>query len=408
LKTYQQALDWMFKKLPMFQKVGDSAYRKDLDNILLLSDYLKRPEREIKTIHIAGTNGKGSVASMIASVMQEAGYKVGLYTSPHLKDFRERIKINGRKISKEYIQEFVTLNQPFFDKHDFSFFEMTTGMAFDYFREKEVDIAIIETGMGGRLDSTNIITPLVSVITNIGFDHTNFLGNTIEEITLEKTGIIKTNIPVVIGEYTRETKHIFLDEAWRKHAELFFASDILPNKTPKSDLTGKYQEKNKKAAIQVINILNEKKHFTISEQALNDGFAKVVENTKLLGRWQILHEKPKVICDIAHNTHGLRVILNQLEKERYKKLHIVFGTVQDKDLDEMLLLMPQKAVYYFCRPDVPRGLDLDVLLDTTHKYLLNGQAYPSVKQALKFAQERANERDLILVTGSTFVVAEVV
>jgi len=398
----------MFKKLPMFQKVGDSAYRKDLDNILMLSDYLKRPEREIKTIHIAGTNGKGSVASMIASVMQEAGYKVGLYTSPHLKDFRERIKINGRKISKEYIQEFVTLNQPFLDKHDFSFFEMTTSMAFDYFREKEVDIAIIETGMGGRLDSTNIITPLVSVITNIGFDHTNFLGNTIEEIALEKTGIIKTNIPVVIGEYTRETKHIFLDEAWRKHAELFFASDILPNKTPKSDLTGKYQEKNKKAAIQVINILNEKKHFTISEQALNDGFAKVVENTKLLGRWQILQNKPKVICDIAHNTHGLRVILNQLEKERYKKLHIVFGTVQDKDLDEMLLLMPQKAVYYFCKPDVPRGLDLDILLDTTHKYLLNGQSYPSVKQALKFAQERANERDLILVTGSTFVVAEVV
>jgi len=408
LKTYQEALDWMFTKLPMFQKVGDVAYRKDLDNILLLSDYLNKPEKEFKTIHVGGTNGKGSTASMIASILQEAGYKVGLYTSPHLKDFRERIKINGRKISTAFVQEFVFLNQPFFDKHDFSFFEMTLGMAFDYFREKEVDVAVIEVGMGGRLDSTNIITPLVSVITNIGFDHMNFLGDSLGEIALEKAGIIKTTIPVVIGEYTRETRYVFLEEAWKKHAETYFASDLLPNNLPKSSLFGKYQKRNKKTALQTIKVLQEKKHFEISEEAINNGFLNVVENTKLFGRWQVLHEKPKVICDIAHNTYGLKVIFDQLKREKYKKLHIVFGMVEGKDLEATLSLLPQKAIYYFCKPDVPRGLDLGTLYGSAGKYLLNGQMYPSVKHALRFAQEHANERDLILVTGSAFVVAEVV
>jgi len=398
----------MFKQLPMFQNVGASAYRKDLDNILLLSDYLRRPEREIKTIHIAGTNGKGSTASMIASVLQEAGYKVGLYTSPHLKDFRERIKINGRKIHREFVQEFVTLNQSFLSKHNFSFFEMTVGIAFDYFREKQVDVAVIEAGMGGRLDSTNIINPLLSVITNIGFDHMDFLGNTLEQIATEKAGIIKPNVPLVVGEYTRETRRVFLDQAWKKHAEVYFASDLLSNKTPKSDLTGKYQEKNKKTAVQAIKILQEKNYFTISEQAINEGFIKVVENTKLFGRWQVLSEKPRTICDIAHNTQGLKVILDQLKREKFKKLHIVFGMVEDKNLDDTLSLLPQKAIYYFCKPEVPRGLDVNALSNSAHKYLLNGQTYPSVRQALKFAQEHADGRDLVLVTGSAFVVAEVV
>jgi len=398
----------MLKRLPMFQNVGPSAYRRDLDNMLLLSDYLKKPEREIKTIHVAGTNGKGSTASMIASVLQEAGYKVGLYTSPHLKDFRERIKINGRKIHREFVQEFITLNQSFLEKHDFSFFEMTVGMAFDYFREKEVDVAIIEAGMGGRLDSTNIITPLVSVITNIGFDHMDFLGDTLKQIAAEKAGIIKPNVPLVVGEYTRETRQVFLDIAWKKYAEVYFASDLLSNKTPKSDLYVKYQEKNKKTAFQTIKVLQEKKYFTISEEAITQGFIKVVENTKLFGRWQILSEKPKVVCDIAHNTQGLKIILEQLKREKFKKLHVVFGMVEDKDLDTALSLLPQKAIYYFCKPEVPRGLDVNILSDNAHKYLLNGQTYPSVKQALKFAQEHAGNQDFILVTGSAFVIAEVV
>jgi len=408
LKTYQQTIDWIFKRLPMFQNIGSAAYRRDLDNILLLSNHLKRPERRIETIHVAGTNGKGSTASMIASVLQEAGYKVGLYTSPHLKDFRERIKINGRKINREFVQEFISLNESFLEKHDFSFFEVTVGMAFEYFREKEVDIAIIEAGMGGRLDSTNIIIPLVSVITNIGFDHMDFLGDTLEEIATEKAGIVKPNVPLVVGEYTRETREVFLDAVWKKHADIYFASDLLPNKTPKSDLTGKYQDRNKKTALQTIKVLQEKKYFTISEEAINQGFLNVIENTKLFGRWQILSEKPKVVCDTAHNVQGLKIILDQLKREKFKKLHIVFGMVEDKDLDAALSLLPQKAIYYFCKPDVPRGLDVNVLSDTAHKYLLNGQTYPSVKQALKFAKEYAEDRDFVLITGSAFVVAEVV
>lgn len=407
MKTYQEILDWMFAQLPMYQKQGASAYRKDLTNTILLSDYLGNPEKAIKTIHIAGTNGKGSTSSMIASVLQEAGFKVGLYTSPHLKDFRERIKINGEKISEKFVCDFVLEHKSFFEQNNLSFFEMTVGLAFDYFKKQEVDIAVIETGMGGRLDSTNIITPLVSVITNIGLDHVQFLGNTLPEIAAEKAGIIKPNIPVVIGEYTRQTKEVFEEKAKETNSEIYFASDFVA-KTPKSDLIGKYQQKNKKTALQTIKILQNRNLFEISKENISNGFLNVAKNTGLMGRWQILQEKPKIICDTAHNKHGLEIVLEQIQKEKFKQLHIVFGAVNDKDLDSVLPLFPKNATYYFCKPDVPRGLETDILKEKAREFWLIGETYSSVKNALENAQKNASEKDLIFVGGSTFVVAEVV
>ncbi len=405
--NYQQTLDWLFTQLPMYQKQGASAYRKDLHNTILLSDYLGNPEKRIKTIHIAGTNGKGSTSSMISSVLQEAGYKVGLYTSPHLKDFRERIKINGEEISEKFVCDFVLKHKPFFEQNNLSFFEMTVGLAFDYFDNQKVDVAVIEVGMGGRLDSTNIISPLISVITNIGLDHTQFLGNTLSEIASEKAGIIKPNIPVVIGEYTQQTKEIFKNKAQETNSEIYFASDLIA-KTPKSDLIGKYQKKNKKTVLQTIKILKEKNIFEISEENIKNGLLNVVKNTGLLGRWQILQEKPKIICDTAHNKHGLEVVLEQLLKEKFSQLHIVFGAVNDKDLDAVLPLFPTTATYYFCKPDVPRGLETDILKEKAREFWLIGETYSSVKNALENALENASEKDLIFVGGSTFVVAEIV
>ena len=405
--NYQQTLDWLFTQLPMYQKQGASAYRKDLHNTILLSDYLGNPEKRIKTIHIAGTNGKGSTSSMISSVLQEAGYKVGLYTSPHLKDFRERIKINGEKISEKFVCDFVLEHKSFFEKNNLSFFEMTVGLAFDYFKNQNVDVAVIEVGMGGRLDSTNIISPLISVITNIGLDHTQFLGNTLSEIASEKAGIIKPNIPVVIGEYTQQTKEIFKNKARETNSEIYFASDLIA-KTPKSDLIGKYQKKNKKTVLQTIKILKEKNIFEISEENIKNGLLNVVKNTGLLGRWQILQEKPKIICDTAHNKHGLEVVLEQLLKEKFSQLHIVFGAVNDKELDAVLPLFPTTATYYFCKPDVPRGLETDILKEKAREFWLIGETYSSVKNALENALENASEKDLIFVGGSTFVVAEIV
>lgn len=397
----------MFNQLPMYQKQGASAYRKDLHNTILLSDYLGNPEKEIKTIHIAGTNGKGSTSSMLASVLQEAGCKVGLYTSPHLKDFRERIKINGKKISRKFVCDFILQHKVFFEENNLSFFEMTVGLAFDYFKKQKVDIAVIEVGMGGRLDSTNIISPLVSVITNIGLDHTQFLGNSLAEIASEKAGIIKPNIPVVIGEYTPETKGVFLKTAKQNHSEIYFASDLI-SEIPKSDLIGKYQQKNKKTVLQTIKILQKENHFKVSEENIKNGFLNVVKNTELLGRWQILQEKPKIICDTAHNKNGLEIVLAEIQKEKFDKLHIVFGAVNDKDLDSVLPLFPKNAHYYFCKPNVPRGLETDVLQEKTKHFSLNGKSYSSVKNALKSAKKNASETDLIFVGGSTFVVAEVV
>lgn len=405
--NYQQILDWMFTQLPMYQKQGASAYRKDLTNTLLLSDYLKHPEKNIRTIHIAGTNGKGSTSSMIASVLQEAGYKVGLYTSPHLRDFRERIKINGKEIPEDFVCDFILQHKTFFERHNLSFFEMTVGLAFDFFEKEKVDVAVIEVGMGGRLDSTNIITPLISVITNIGLDHTQFLGTTLEEIAAEKAGIIKPTIPVVVGEYTSETRQVFEKKATEARSEIYFASDLI-SQTPKSDLLGVYQEKNKKTVLQAIKVLQKANYFDISEENIQNGLLRVVKNTGLLGRWQVLQENPKIICDTAHNKHGLEIVLEQLQQESYNQLHIVLGAVNDKDLDSVLPLLPQNAIYYFCKPNVPRGLAAEVLQEKATRFSLTGKAYPSVSFALSEAKKNASETDLIFVGGSTFVVAEVV
>lgn len=407
MKTYGEILDWMFDQLPMYQKQGATAFRKNLDNTLVLSDYLNHPENKIRTIHIAGTNGKGSTSSMLASILQQAGYKVGLYTSPHLKDFRERIKINGQEIPKEQVCDFILEHKSFFEQHNLSFFEMTVGLAFDYFVKQEIDIAVIETGMGGRLDSTNIITPLVSVITNIGLDHTQFLGNTLDEIALEKAGIIKPNIPVVIGEYTQETRELFERKAAATKSEIYFASDLIAQ-TPESDLLGAYQEKNKKTALQTIRILQHQGQFKISEEHIAKGFLNVVHNTGLLGRWQILQESPKIICDTAHNKHGLEIVLEQLLKEKFDTLHIVLGAVSDKDLDSILPLFPEKAMYYFCKPKVLRGMDAELLSQKAMAYNLIGLTYNSVSEAFEKAKANASKQDLIYVGGSTFVVAEVI
>jgi dihydrofolate synthase/folylpolyglutamate synthase len=402
--NYQETLDWLFAQLPMYQLQGAVAYKKDLTNTILLANHLGNPEKHIKTIHVAGTNGKGSTSSMLASVLQEAGYKVGLYTSPHLKDFRERIKINGIEISAEFVVDFVAQNKTFFEENDLSFFEMTVGLAFDYFVKEKIDVAIIETGMGGRLDSTNIITPLVSVITNIGFDHTQFLGNSIEAIAIEKAGIIKPNVPVVIGEYTTETKTVFLDKAKECKSNIYFASDLIANDYS-SDLLGDYQIHNKKTVVQTIEVI--KSHFTISEENLRNGLLNVVKNTGLLGRWQQIHSNPKVICDTAHNSHGLKIVLNQVQKEKFDELFFVLGVVNDKDLDSILPLFPKKANYFFCSPNISRGLPASILQQKAKDYGLLGKVCDSVSEAYKLALKESSANDFIYVGGSTFVVAEI-
>ncbi|CAM4449965.1 bifunctional folylpolyglutamate synthase/dihydrofolate synthase [Flavobacterium terrigena] len=403
--TYKETINWLFNQLPMFQNVGASAYKKDLTNTLLLVEHLNHPERNFKTIHVAGTNGKGSTSSMIASVFMEAGYKVGLYTSPHLKDFRERITINGKKISKNYVHQFVLNHKSFFENTQLSFFEMTVGLAFEYFSDKKVDIAIIEVGMGGRLDSTNIITPLLSVITNIGKDHTQFLGDTLEKIAFEKAGIIKPNIPVVIGEYTSETQPVFLEIAKQNNSEIHFAQDKKHPDYP-CGLLGDYQIKNKKTVIETFRNLNSA--FKISEENIKNGILNVVQNTNLQGRWQVLQENPKVICDTAHNAHGLEIVMNQLKKEKFNQLHIVLGVVNDKDLDSILPLFPKNAIYYFSKPKIERGLSAKILQEKAATYNLKGNTYNSISIAYKKAIANSESKDLIYIGGSTFVVAEII
>ncbi|MFH6963370.1 bifunctional folylpolyglutamate synthase/dihydrofolate synthase [Flavobacterium plurextorum] len=403
--NYQETTNWMFNQLPMYQLQGASAYKEDLTNIKLLAAHLGNPETQLKCIHVAGTNGKGSTSHMLASVLHEAGYNVGLYTSPHLKDFRERIKINGQEISEDFVCTFIEKHKSFFEANDMSFFEMSVGLAFDYFAAEKIDIAIIEVGLGGRLDATNIITPLVSVITNIGLDHTQFLGNTLEAIAGEKAGIIKPNVPVVIGEYTIETQPVFLAKAEEKKAPIYFASDLITEVFP-SDLIGDYQFHNKKTVQQTIKIINETTDFKVSEESVKSGLLNVVKNTGLLGRWQQLGENPKIICDTAHNKHGLTVVMNQIQKETFEKLHIVLGVVNDKDLDSILPLFPQNAQYYFCRPDSSRGLATEILQESAKKYNLLGDKYDSVEKAFLDAKKKAAKNDFIYAGGSTFVVAE--
>jgi len=404
--TYQDTLNWMFSQLPMYQRQGITALKKDLSNTLKLSAYLNNPEKKFKSIHVAGTNGKGSTSHMLASVLQEAGYKVGLYTSPHLKDFRERIKINGQEVSKQFVTGFIKNNKAFFESHKMSFFEMTVVMAFDYFSKQNIDIAVVEVGLGGRLDSTNIITPEISVITNIGLDHTQFLGNTLQAIAAEKGGIIKFNIPVVIGETQKETSPIFENLAKTHNSEIVFA-DMAVSEVYDSDLIGNYQSKNIKTVVQTVKELH-KKGYKISKQNLKQGLLQVVNNTGLLGRWQILNESPKVVCDTGHNREGLTYVMQQLLNETFESLHIVFGVVNDKNLVSIVDLLPKKATYYFCKPDIPRGLDANELKQKLFDYNIMGTSYNSVNEAYKSAFKNASNNDFIFIGGSTFVVAEII
>ncbi|MFH6972870.1 bifunctional folylpolyglutamate synthase/dihydrofolate synthase [Flavobacterium petrolei] len=404
--NYQETINWMFNQLPMYQLQGASAYKKDLTNTHLLIAHLDNPQEKIKCIHVGGTNGKGSTSHMLASILQEAGYKVGLYTSPHLKDFRERIKINGKDISEEFVTDFINEHKTFFESNDMSFFEMTVGLAFDYFAKEKVDIAVIEVGMGGRLDATNIITPLVSVISNIGMDHTQFLGNTLQSISFEKAGIVKPNIPVIIGEYTSETKAVFLAKAKECNSEIYFAADLISETYP-SDLIGDYQIHNKKTVLQTISVLNSQNEFKITPENIKSGLLNVVKNTGLQGRWQQLNAFPKVICDTAHNKNGLEIVLKQIQKEDFDTLHVVLGVVNDKDLDEILPLFPKKAIYYFCKPNIPRGLDVLILKQKATSFELKGEVYNSVSEAYQKALKNAEITDFIYIGGSTFVVAEI-
>ncbi len=396
----------MFTQLPMYQRQGASAYKVDLHNTIQLAAYLGNPETKFKSIHVAGTNGKGSTSHMLASILQEAGYKVGLYTSPHLKDFRERIRINGVTISEEYVIDFISKHQPYLESNQLSFFEMTVGMAFQYFAESKVDIAVVEVGLGGRLDSTNIITPEISVITNIGLDHTRFLGNTLAAVASEKAGIIKEGVPVIIGRNVEETSKVFVEAANASQSPLYFAEDR--NGTIySSDLKGSYQKENIKTVLQTVGLIK-LNGWSITENDIKKGLQNVVKNTHLLGRWQILQENPKVICDTAHNEDGLKMVMKQLIEEEYDHLHIVLGVVDDKDLDTILPLFPVQARYYFSQPNILRGLDEKKLKKEALKFNLIGEEYSSVAEAYKAALQQATEKDVVYVGGSTFVVAEII
>lgn len=401
--TYRETLDWMFEQLPMYQQKGKKAFNSKLDGILTLSKRLGNPHHHFKSIHVAGTNGKGSCSHMLASILQEAGYKVGLYTSPHLKDFRERIKINGKPISESHVVDFIANHKSFITSNRFSFFEMTVGMAFDYFANEGVDISIIEVGLGGRLDSTNIIIPEISLITNIGYDHMDILGDTLEKIAFEKAGIIKQNIPVIISEYQNETAPVFEKIASEKSARLTFASTLsFPEYT--TSLLGDYQQRNIKGVLETLKGLN---GFEVTVENIKHGLQNVIANTGLQGRWQILQENPRVICDTAHNKEGLLLVLKQLQEQHFKRLHLVIGFVKEKDLDKILPLFPKNATYYFCKPSIPRGLDAEILAAKAKKYDLKGMFYDTVNEAYKAVNEEASEADVIFIGGSTFVVAEV-
>ena len=394
----------MFSRLPMFQRQGSIAFKKDLTNIKAFCTVLNDPQNSYPSVHVAGTNGKGSTSHMIASVLQAAGYKVGLYTSPHLKDFRERIRINGQPIDETTVIDFIETHQSFLERQKLSFFELTVGMAFDYFATEKVDIAVVEVGLGGRLDSTNIINPLVSVITNIGLDHTQFLGETLKEIAFEKGGIIKRETPVVIGEFQDEVIEVFQDLAKAVNAPLFIAEHLI-NEDFETDLLGVYQLKNMKTAVQCLFLL-EQMGFEISREQIKDGLKNVSRNTGLKGRWQVIGESPKVICDTAHNREGLSIVMTQLQRESFNSLHMVLGVVNDKDLSLILSLFPKNASYYFCKPDIPRGLSAELLKEEASKYGLYGDIFESVGAAYENALQKASSDDLIFVGGSTFVVAE--
>lgn len=396
----------MYGKLPMYQNIGGSAYKKDLINITKLSEYLNNPHNSFKSVHIAGTNGKGSTAHMIASILQEGKYKVGLYTSPHLKDFRERIKINGKMINKDFVSDFILKNMDFFNQNSFSFFEMTVGMAFEYFKKNSVDIAIIETGMGGRLDSTNIISPELSVITNVSIDHVKFLGNTIEDIAIEKAGIIKSHIPVVIGEKQNDVSNVFINKAEEKKSKIFFAEDF-NIKEYECELKGSYQKKNIKTAIVAIELLNDTE-IKINEKNIIDGLNKIIQNTGIRGRWEIIGNKPLIICDVAHNIDALSIVINDIISIKSNKIHFVLGFVNDKNLDSIVDIFPESSNYYFAKPNIERGLDELELQELFKNNNRIGESYSSIEQAFKSAIKQSDPNDVIYIGGSTFVVSEVI
>lgn len=427
--TYPETLDYLYSQLPMFTRIGAVAFKKDLTNTLALCEVLNNPQHRFKSIHIAGTNGKGSVSHMLASVLQEAGYKVGLYTSPHLKDFRERIRINGQMIPEQTVVDFVANHKQTFDEIQPSFFEWSVALCFDYFSKEQVDIAVIETGLGGRLDSTNIITPLLSVITNIGWDHMDMLGDTLPKIAFEKAGIIKPNIPVVIGEYQQETASVFIEKATETSSPIVFADsviqsssftndnffcscDISLNSIPwltqlECDLPGSYQQLNIATVLASLIELR-KSGWNMSEDMIRLGMHSVKKNTGLMGRWQVLSEHPLTICDTGHNVNGITFVMNQLKQTPYKQLHIVLGMVKDKDITKVLSLLPTEAHYYFCNANIPRALVSGDLQEQASLMGLHGNSYGSVKNAWLAAQQHATKDDVIFIGGSTFVVAEVV
>ncbi|HJN06911.1 MAG TPA: Mur ligase family protein [Bacteroidales bacterium] len=428
---YKDTVSWLFDQLPMFQRVGKAAYKADLKNTVLLLKALGNPEKQIKAIHIAGTNGKGSVAHIIASVIQEAGYSTGLYTSPHLKDFRERIKINGQLIPEENVSRFVKTNKKTFVNLKSSFFEMTVGLAFKYFADEKVDFAVIETGLGGRLDSTNLCNPIISIITNIGIDHTILLGDSLTKIASEKAGIIKSAIPLVVGKHQAETDKIFELACSKIKAPLFFAEDDMELRVFQSDdediqtmdvwyknekiitglkspLLGRYQEENICTALRSIELLNENKHIDVTSSEISDGVENIISNTGFYGRWQKLSTNPLTICDTGHNIDGIKAVIKQLDDLNFTHLHFVLGMVIDKDVFSILTILPNKATYYFCKPDIPRGMDQEELAQSGFKAGLNGKSYNSVTQAYHSAINNAGVNDLVFIGGSTFVVSEVI
>ena len=402
--NYTEATQWLFDQLPMYQQKGAVALNAKLDGITHFCDYLGEPHQKFKSIHVAGTNGKGSSSHMLAAILQEAGYKVGLYTSPHLKDFRERIKINGLEISEDEVVSFVLNHKDYMSQNALSFFEMTVAMAFDYFASARVDIAIIEVGLGGRLDATNIIKPEVSLITNIGFDHMDLLGNTLAQIAIEKAGIIKPSVPVVISEWHRDTEAAFKAKSAAVGAPIYFASDLI-EKRYATDLKGAYQEKNTKGVVAALRHLS---GFNVTSNHIKMGLSNVVGLTGLLGRWQVLQHKPLVIADTAHNEAGISIVVKQLLKTPHKRLHMVLGFVKDKDLNTILPLLPVDALYYIAAPAIQRGLDPLVFIEQAKRYNLFCNHYESVNEAFKAAKKQAKKEDLVFIGGSNFVVAEVV
>ncbi|MEA4976341.1 MAG: folylpolyglutamate synthase/dihydrofolate synthase family protein [Paludibacter sp.] len=420
--NYQETLQYLYDRLPVFHLVGSSAYKPGLENTTRLMAHLDNPHQKFRSVHIAGTNGKGSVSHYLAAILQEAGYRVGLYTSPHLVDFGERIRVNGQMIDQQYVIDYIQKHIDAIETIQPSFFELTMAMAFSYFADKQVDIAVIEVGLGGRLDSTNIISPELSIITNIGFDHVEFLGDTLPQIAAEKAGIIKPGTPVVIGESLSETKPVFVLKSLEMQSDIFFAEDddipvltryeqdeIIFNYRKqefRSGLNGIYQLKNLSTVFSAIKVLNNRTAFKISDVALKKGIEHVSQLTGLRGRWELLSDKPKIIADTGHNVQGIQAIVNQLKNQHYKSLRIVIGMVNDKDISGMLKLLPVNAIYYYTQAQVKRALSAKVLREKAYNYNLSGTSFGSVKDAVNEAILEASADDLILITGSNFVVGE--